>query len=167
MVRHLFIALLTAAMLMGSVSVASADASADFKKGLAAFTAGNVAQAVKWLRIAADQGHAPAQYNLGRMHTIGKGVTHDYAQAVKWYRKAAAQGNARAQSTLGSMYALSHGVIQDNITAHMWWSIAASKGDKGAVKTLDIVAKRMTAAAIAEAQKRARECLRSNYKRCD
>ena len=124
-------------------------------------------QAVKWWRKAADQGYANAQANLGVMYDRGRGVTQDYAEAVKWYRKAADQEYAYAQVLLGWMHYKGRGVIQDNITAHMWWNIAALKGDKGAVKTLDIVAKRMTAATIEEAQKRAQECLKSNYKRCD
>jgi hypothetical protein len=167
MVPHLHIALLTATMLMGSVSVASAGASADFSKGYAAFAAGDVAQAAKWLRKAAVQGHAIAQYNLGWMYGNGQGFTQDYAHAVKWYRKAADQGVAAAQYNLGVMYDKGQGVIQDNITAHMWFNIAASKANKFAAIMRDYVAKKMTAATIEEAQKRARLCVKSNYKRCD
>ena len=131
MVRPLVVALLTATLLMGSVSVASAYASADFDKGMAALTAGNVTEAVKWWRKAAGQRHATAQYNLGVMY--GKGL----------------------------------GVMQDYITAHMWWDIAASKGNKDAMKNRDIIAKRMSATGVEEAQKRKHLCLKSNYKRCD
>jgi hypothetical protein len=58
------------------------------------------AQAVKWFRLAADQGYAPAQGALGVTYEYGKGVPQDYAQAVKWYRLAADQGSARAQNDL-------------------------------------------------------------------
>lgn len=153
-------------MLMGSVSVASADASADFDKGYAAYKAGNFAQAMTWFRKAAHQGFAQAQHNLGVMYDEGQGVTQDYAQAVKWYRKAADQGDVGAQYNLGLMYAKGQGVIQGNIAAHMWWNIAATTGHKSAVENRDIVAKQMTAATIAEAQKRARLCVKTNYKRC-
>ena len=57
----------------------------------------NDAEAVKWYRKAADQGHASAQYNLGVMYSNGEGVPENDAEAVKWYRKAADQGNAMAQ----------------------------------------------------------------------
>ncbi len=50
------------------------------------------AEAVKWYRLAAEQGDASAQYNLGIMYINGKGVPQDYAEAVKWYRLAAEQG---------------------------------------------------------------------------
>jgi TPR repeat protein len=32
------------------------------------------AEAARWYRLAADQGHAPAQFNLGLMHATGEGV---------------------------------------------------------------------------------------------
>jgi len=48
-------------------------------------------QAVKWYRLAAEQGDAKAQTNLGWMYYKGKGVSQDDKQAVKWYRLAAEQ----------------------------------------------------------------------------
>ena len=44
------------------------------------------AEAVKWYRLAAAQGDAVAQYNLGVMYDNGKGVPQDHAKAMKWYR---------------------------------------------------------------------------------
>ena len=67
------------------------------------------AEAVKWYRLAADQGYASAQSNLGIMYDEGRGVPQDYAEAVKWYRLAADQGDADAQINLGSMYANGQG----------------------------------------------------------
>ena len=55
------------------------------------------AEAVKWYRLAAEQGNAAAQYNLGVMYDKGEGVPQDDAEAVKWYRLAAEQGAAAAQ----------------------------------------------------------------------
>ena len=57
------------------------------------------AEAVKWWRKAAEQGHAVAQ-TLGDMYDIGLGVPKDYAEAAKWVRKAAEQGNADAKEWL-------------------------------------------------------------------
>ena len=53
----------------------------------------NDAEAAKWYRKAADQGHADAQYNLGLMYAQGEGVPEDDVQAYKWWNLAAAQGN--------------------------------------------------------------------------
>ena len=122
--------------------------------------------AVKWYTLAAEQGTAFAQYNLGLMYNNGQGVPQDYETAVKWYTLAAEQGNASAQSNLGTMYALGTGVIQDNVYAHMWLNIAASSGNKKASENRDIVAKRMTPADISAAQNLARECVRKKYKGC-
>jgi TPR repeat protein len=47
------------------------------------------AEALKWYRLAAEQGHANAQYNLGFMYANGKGVLEDFAEALKWYRLSA------------------------------------------------------------------------------
>ena len=59
------------------------------------------AEAVKWYRLAAEQGDANAQYNLGLMYDNGQGVPQDYAEAVKWYRLAAEQGDAEHNTILG------------------------------------------------------------------
>jgi TPR repeat protein len=47
------------------------------------------AQAVVWLRKAAEQGNALGQINLGTTYERGQGVPQDYAQAHMWYNLAA------------------------------------------------------------------------------
>ena len=54
------------------------------------------AEAVKWYRLAAEQGNATAQNNLGFMHYEGRGVPQDDVQAHMWFNLAAAQGNDNA-----------------------------------------------------------------------
>ena len=48
------------------------------------------AEARKWYRLAAAQGNAEAQFNLGIMYANGHGVPQDYVQAHKWFNLAAA-----------------------------------------------------------------------------
>ena len=90
------------------------------------------AEAMKWYRKAADQGHARAQFNLGIMYYDYKGVRQNYAEAMKWYRKAADQGHARAQFNLGLMYYDGKGVPQnyaENYAEAMkWFRKAAEQG---------------------------------------
>ena len=62
---------------------------------------------MKWYRLAAEQGDAVAQFNLGVMYDEGDGVPQDYATALKWYRLAAEQGHADAQQQYGEL------VLQD------------------------------------------------------
>ncbi|WP_202816285.1 tetratricopeptide repeat protein [Immundisolibacter cernigliae] len=120
-------------------------------------------QAVKWYRLAAEQGRAAAQRTLGFMYDKGQGVPQDYVQAVKWYRLAAEQGDAAAQNNLGTMYDYGRGVPQDYVQAHKWYSLAASQAltksesHEQVVKNRDQAAARMTPAQIAEAKRLARE----------
>ena len=56
-------------------------------------------EAVKWFRLAAEQGVAEAQFNLGAFYAGGKGVLLDYVQAYAWVNIAAAQGSKDAVET--------------------------------------------------------------------
>ena len=38
-------------------------------------------EAMKWFRMAAEQGHVPAQYDLGMLLVMGEGVIPNYVQA--------------------------------------------------------------------------------------
>jgi TPR repeat protein len=51
-------------------------------------------EAVRWWRLAAEQGEAAAQSNLGLMCSNGEGVPEDDVLAYMWYNLAAAQGHA-------------------------------------------------------------------------
>jgi TPR repeat protein len=86
------------------------------------------AEAIKWYRLAADQGDAAAQGMLGVMYVHGEGVPQDYVQAHMWLNLAA------------SRYPASGKVARDD-----------------AVKVRDQIASKMTPEQIAEAQKLARE----------
>ena len=57
-------------------------------------------EALKWYRLAAAQGDASAQNNIGWMYLKGYGVTQDHQEALKLFRLAAAQGNATAIENL-------------------------------------------------------------------
>ena len=81
----------------------------------------------------------------------------DYATAVRLNRPLAEQGNANAQYNLGTFYDNGLGVPQDKVRAYMWFSLSATQGREGAAAFRDLIARRMTPAQIAEAQKLARE----------
>lgn len=115
------------------------------------------AEAVKWYRLAADEGLPEGQLFLGLMYWSGLGVPQDYVEAAKWYHHAANQWLTEAQHRLGVMYANGQGVPQDYVQAHMWFNLAGSAGNADAVKFRDIVAERMTPDQIAEAQRLAGE----------
>ena len=123
-------------------------------------------EAVKWFRLSAEQGFQHAQNNLGIQYENGEGVLQDYAEAVKWYRLSAEQGNATAHYNLGHLYSDGEGVLQDNITSYMWFNIAFANGDDTADYFRDERAALMTASEITKATAMARECMKSNYKKC-
>ena len=49
------------------------------------------AEAVKWYRLAAEQGDAASQFNLGLKYGKGEGVPQDYVEAHKWLNLAASR----------------------------------------------------------------------------
>ena len=101
-------------------------------------------EAVKWWRLAAEQGNAPAQFVLGSMYHIGEGVPKDDAEAVKWFRLAAEQGDAAAQSTLGVRYHKGEGLPKDLVQAHVWLNLSGVSGNDRAKNKLAMVQKEMT-----------------------
>ena len=115
------------------------------------------AKALGWFRKAADQDHAAAQSNLGLLYAEGRGVARNDAEAAKWFRRAADQGLVEAQTILGLMYVKGQGVTQSYLLAHMWLNLAAAQGEAGALADRDQLARMMTPAQIAEAQRLAQE----------
>ncbi|NBQ76580.1 MAG: sel1 repeat family protein [Acetobacteraceae bacterium] len=139
----------------------------DFEDGVAAYKRKDYSTALAKFRSAALQGSATAQYNIGFMYSNGLGVAQDYKEAVRWWRMAALQGFDHAQRDLGAMYWNGQGIAQDYVIAHMWFNIAATDGDKMSVENRDIAARKMTPQQIEQAQRMARECMASNFKKCD
>jgi uncharacterized protein len=116
---------------------------------------------------AAKKGNDTAQFSLGAMnYPIGdlsfdetKGNLHE---ALIWYRRAAEQGDIDSQIALALAYADGIGVPQDYIEAHKWYNLAASRVQyadmrNDFIERRDALARMMTPAQIAKAQKLARE----------
>lgn len=75
---------------------------------------------------------------------------------------AAAQGEIGAFYDLGVAFSTgSHGAPCDMIEAHKWFNLAATKGHEEAAWCRADIADEMTAREVAEAQRRAREWLRT------
>ncbi len=66
---------------------------------------------------------------------------------------------ADALFELAMMYCIGHGVGQDYVTAHKWLNLAALKGSDAARQYRCELAREMTAAQVAEAQRLARDWL--------
>ena len=107
-------------------------------------------KAVKWYRLAAEQGHAEAQYNVAVMYGRGirapgdnTGVPEGYTghpddiihtfedcqeYSAQWYRLAAEQGHVKAQAALGDIFEFGRGVPHDYAEAAKWYRLAAEQG---------------------------------------
>ena len=85
----------------------------------------NTAEALRWYRIATEQGHI--------------GVPENGEEAVRWYRKAADKGVARAQYNLALRYATGVDVPIDFIHGHALFSLAAAQGLKSAIENKEIL----------------------------
>ena len=70
-------------------------------------------EAVSWFRKAAEQGHAEAEYHLGRCYRDGEGVAPDLSEAIRWFEKAAEQNNPDALFNLGFLYYAGKGIKRD------------------------------------------------------
>jgi TPR repeat protein len=85
------------------------------------------AQSIYWLRKAAEQGNATAQYQLGVNYRSGlAGLPFSQTQAVDWFRKAAEQGNFDAEQDLAWAYQLGQGVERDPAQANGWFEKVAT-----------------------------------------
>jgi TPR repeat protein len=60
----------------------------------------NLIEGIKWLRKAAFQGDAKAQYSLGMAYCDGEGVRKNIRYAQAWLGKAAQQGHKKASAKL-------------------------------------------------------------------
>ena len=63
------------------------------------------AEAVHWLRKAADDDHADAMHWLGRCHVEGRGVPRDVDLGTMWLAKSAAHGHAISKAQMAAMRA--------------------------------------------------------------
>lgn len=85
-------------------------------------------QAIKWYRMAADQGMPAAQNNLALMYAQGRGLPNDQRQAAELWRTSALQEYPWGQYNLGLAYFRGQGVATDRHEAVGWFRRAADGG---------------------------------------
>jgi len=104
--------------------------------GMAAYQAGDYAEAAKSLKDSAIMGDPEAQFMLGRMFYEGQFFKQDYVEAAKWYRKAAEQGEEYGLLFLGEMYDNGVGVKQNKAKAKELFKKSCKQGLESACKVL-------------------------------
>ena len=107
------------------------DARAQVRLGLIYLTGDGVAkddpEAMKWLRMAADQDNPVGERYLAEMYFKGRGVPADNMEAAKWLRMAADQGDAQSQHNLAVLYTQGLGVPRNLREAANWMRKAADQ----------------------------------------
>lgn len=101
---------------------------ANLAPGLDAFDRGDYKRAFADFRPPAEAGNAGAEYRLGILYAMGRGVERDYGRAVTWLRRSADQGYASAENDLGALYDQGRGVPEDPGEAAWWFLKAAVQG---------------------------------------
>ncbi|MDY6993102.1 MAG: tetratricopeptide repeat protein [Pseudomonadota bacterium] len=131
-----------------------------FNKGKA--VAQDLTQAVNWIRQAAQQNHAQAQYTLAQMYREGKGVKQDSAQAYHWYQQAAENNFLLAQYNLGVMRYRGDGVTQDVLQAYQWFAIVAAQGQKQVEPLITQLKAQLSVTQRAQAEQFVRQWIQKN-----
>jgi TPR repeat protein len=152
------------ALLLLSSPLAAQTLEADMRAAAAAYERKDMPTAVRIWKVWAGKGNAEARTLLGAMYWSGEGVPRDHKEAARLYLLAANQGYARAQNNIGFMLGFGEGTPPpDDVEAYKWLSLAianytAKNQDRldQARQDLATLAKRMTPAQIAEAERRAR-----------
>ncbi len=112
-----------------AVATPSTVAKEIYQKGKSLYYQKRYAEAIPFIREAAEKGNAEAQFRLGWCYRNGYGLTKSDTEAIKWYHKAAEQGHAQAQNNLGFCYKHGLGVAKNYTEAANWYRKAAIQGN--------------------------------------
>jgi TPR repeat protein/Zn-dependent protease with chaperone function len=102
---------------------------------LSGYSAGGIPkdpnEAVRLYKLAADQGNAQAQANLGHAYLVGAGgLAKDESEGVRLFRLAAEQGNGTGQANLGYAYLQGlGGLTKDPSEAVRLYRLSAAQGN--------------------------------------
>ena len=113
-------------------------ANADVSEGRKAYDAGNYDAAYGYLKDAAEDGNAEAQFLLGECYFNGRGTRQDFQSAEAWFTESAEQNNVQAQEKLGNLY-LNGKFFELNYELGVSWYARA--GAQGNVEAALIAAK--------------------------
>jgi TPR repeat protein len=95
----------------------------------------NPAEAAKWLRQAATQGHVGAQGALGALQAAS-GNADEVTEAAKWLQAASEEGRTEAMVALAALHQREGSAVYDQAEALRRYAQAADAGHAGAARTL-------------------------------
>lgn len=107
------------------------------------YRAQEFAKAADAFKPLANAGNAQAQFRLGMLYHLGRGVREDESEAFRWILSAARQGHVDAQFQLATLYTFRYGVPADepdpDVQAAHWYFAAASQGHAEAQYALGLM----------------------------
>lgn len=123
--------------------------------------------ALDWYKKAGDLGNAASMTSAGRMYALGRGVSPDGAEALRWLRRAAALNYSDSFVWIASVYEFGRGgIVKNLVTAYAWYAAVPSSGVPVVVKTAaeskERLAKALSAAELAEAEKLSKSVVVTN-----
>ena len=86
------------------------------------------AEALRWYRLAAEQGNADGQNSLGNAFWNGSGVDQDYAEGAPLVSAGRRARQCPRAGRLGNCVLERNGVDQDYAEAVRWYRLAAEQG---------------------------------------
>lgn len=101
-------------------------------------TAAEAGEAARLISEAARLGDSDAQFALGRLYEVGRGLAPDGEAARRWYEAAAAQGNRNAAYNLGNL-AVADGTSEGYSRGALWFLTAAQRGHRDAQYNLGVL----------------------------
>ncbi|EGB07814.1 hypothetical protein AURANDRAFT_27542, partial [Aureococcus anophagefferens] len=113
------------------------DAAAQNRLGALLHSEEKFEEAVRYYALAANQGYAAGELNLGSCYGNGQGTEVDLGKARYWYARAAAKGHETAITFLGSAYRLGRfGLVKSDKKAAKIYRRAVELGDVDAMAHL-------------------------------
>jgi len=125
-------------------------------------------KAAKLFKKSADLGYIQAKVRLGFVYDEGAGVIQDKEKAFKLYEEAALLGEPNGQFNLASLYYAGEGASKNYSLALMWYTVSSMNGHRGGTRN-DVyryLVNNLTGSEIANAEKLATQCYKSDYKNC-
>jgi TPR repeat protein len=95
-----------------------------YDEALAALAEGEFRTAYRDFKRLARKDHTQAQYQLGMLLLLGKGVGQDEERGIEWLKRAAENGSYLAANELGQIYLAGRGVAPNEQEAMKWLELA-------------------------------------------
>ena len=127
-----------------------------------------VRESFRWFKLAADQGMAVAEHQVGLMYLQGRGTAKNLLSAMRYLEQAALKASQKAQLELGGLM-----LIENNYErAYVWFALAAALADSEedynlAVEGRDEAVTHISEITLYELQSFATTCLENNFENCD